>query len=227
MGRRVVRGEGLGRVFGDGAIRTVALRDAALDVAAGELVVLRGTSGAGKTTLLSLLAGLDAPTTGRAWIGDLEVTAASETELADLRRGTLGIVAQEFALIPMLTAAENIELPLRLSQVAADERAARVAELLELVGLTPHAHQRPDELSGGQQQRVAIARALVHRPTVVLADEPTAQLDSATAEEMMRLLADRVHSDGVAALVSTHDPALVAIADRVIELHDGRVRPAG
>jgi putative ABC transport system ATP-binding protein len=224
MSEPMLRGEGLGRRYGEGESSTTALADVSIEVEAGELVVLRGTSGAGKTTLLSLLAGLDAPTAGSAWIGEVEMTSAPEPVLADVRLHALGFVPQEFALIPMLTAAENIDLPLRLQRNPTAERDRRVAEMLELVGLAPHAHQRPGQLSGGQQQRVALARALVHLPSVIIADEPTAQLDSATAEAMMVLLSERVHAAGVAALVSTHDPAIVEIADRVVELHDGRIR---
>ncbi|GAA2066938.1 ABC transporter ATP-binding protein [Microbacterium hatanonis] len=221
--RPVVRAEGLVRVFGDGALRTVAVDGVDLEVRAGEVVVVRGPSGSGKTTLLSLLAGIDAPGAGTAWIDDVEVTRASEGDLARLRAEVVGVIAQDFALVEMLTAAENVELPLRIARTPIAEREARVAEALEAVGLTPHARQRPDQLSGGQQQRVAIARALVHRPRVLLADEPTAQLDSASARTVMELIADRVHRDDMAAVVTTHDPELAAIADRVIEIHDGRL----
>ncbi|RKT36277.1 putative ABC transport system ATP-binding protein [Microbacterium sp. AG1240] len=223
MTRRMVHAEGLVRVFGGGALRTVAVDGIDIDVSAGEVVVVRGPSGSGKTTLLSLLAGIDVPDAGTAWIDDVEVTRASETDLAGLRAQTVGFIAQDFALVEMLTAAENVELPLRIARTPVTERGARVAEALEAVGLTPHARQRPDQLSGGQQQRVAIARALVHRPRVLLADEPTAQLDSASARTVMELIAERVHRDDMAAVVTTHDPELAAIADRVIEIHDGRL----
>ena len=203
---------------------THALADVSLEVRTGELVVVRGPSGSGKTTLLNLLGGLDRPTSGRVLLGDRDLTAASEDELVDVRRHELGYVFQAFALLPLLSAAENIEMPLRIRDTPVAERDARVTELLALVGLEAHANQRPPELSGGQQQRVGIARALANRPSLIIADEPTGQLDSGTAEEMMALLSALVHETGVAAIVSTHDPKMAAIADRVVELHDGRLR---
>jgi putative ABC transport system ATP-binding protein len=221
----VIRCEGLGRVFGSGVGAVHALTDVELEAAAGELVVLRGPSGSGKTTLLNLLGGLDTATTGHVWLGDRELTGARESELIELRRHELGYIFQGFALLPLLSAAENIEMPLRILDTPVDERVARVAELLELVGLTAHANQRPAELSGGQQQRVGIARALANKPRLLIADEPTGQLDSTTAGTMMALIADLVHKQGVAAIVSTHDPKMAVVADRIIEIHDGRLTP--
>jgi putative ABC transport system ATP-binding protein len=218
-----LRGEGLTRTFTSPAGDVHACRDVDIEVAAGELVVVRGPSGAGKTTLLNLLGGLDRPTSGRVWIGDAEATALGEDALATLRRERLGFVFQSFGLVPILSAAENVEVPLRISRTPAAERSARVAEALALVGLADQAAQRPGELSGGQQQRVGIARAIAARPSVLLADEPTAQLDSRTAGTVMDLIGELVRTRGLAAIVSTHDPLLVQRADRVIELHDGRV----
>jgi len=169
------------------------------------------------------LGGLDRPTAGRVWIGDVEATALDEDALAKVRRERLGFVFQSFGLIPVLSAAENVELPLRISRTPAAERDERVRDALRLVGLAHHAEQRPGELSGGQQQRVGIARAIVARPRVLIADEPTGQLDSRTAATIMDLISGLVHSQGLAAIVSTHDPLLVQRADRVIDLHDGRV----
>ncbi|MFG6403912.1 ABC transporter ATP-binding protein [Microbacterium sp. P04] len=230
MTEPMVRSTGLTRVFGSGDTRTVALAGVDLEVAAGEVVAVRGPSGSGKTTLLTLLVGIDEPTSGTAWVDGVDLASAGEAPLARLRSETLGFVAQDFALVEMLTAAENIELPLRITRTPAAEREERVAAALEAVGLTAHAAQRPSELSGGQQQRVAIARALVHRPRVLLADEPTAQLDSETAKTVMGLIVERAHADGVAVIVTTHDPELVVLADRVLEIHDGRIaapaRPA-
>lgn len=223
-GPPVVRAESLTRIYGRGTNETHALADVSLEVRAGELVVVRGPSGSGKTTLLNLLGGLDRPTSGRVLLGDRDLTAASEDELAGVRRHDLGYVFQAFALLPLLSAAENIEMPLRIRDTPVVERDARVAELLALVGLEAHANQRPPELSGGQQQRVGIARALANRPTLIIADEPTGQLDSGTAAEMMALLSALVHETGVAAIVSTHDPRMAEIADRVVELHDGRLQ---
>lgn len=220
----VAHAEGLSRVYGSGENAVHALRDASVELHEGELVVLRGPSGSGKTTLLNLLGGLDTPTAGTVWIGERQLTGASEAELIELRRSELGFIFQSFGLLPVLSAAENVELPLRIQGTEGAQRDARVAELLELVGLTPHANQRPGELSGGQQQRLGIARALANRPRLLIADEPTGQLDSTNAETMMSLIAELVHTQGVAAIVSTHDPKMVAHADRVIEIHDGVIQ---
>jgi len=221
-----LRGEKLTRTFSSSAGDVHACVGIDIEVRAGELVVVRGPSGAGKTTLLNLLGGLDRPTSGTVWLGDVEATALNEDELATLRRERLGFVFQSFGLIPILSAAENVELPLRIAKVPPAERDERVAEALRLVGLDGHAAQRPGELSGGQQQRVGIARAIAARPQVLIADEPTGQLDSRTAATVMDLIGELVHSRGIAALVSTHDPLLVQRADRVIELHGGRVTGA-
>jgi len=210
-------------VFGTGATAVHAVAGVTLEVAAGELVVVRGPSGSGKTTLLNLLGGLDRPSSGRVLVDGRDPAGMGEAELAELRRSTIGYVFQAFALLPVLTAAENVELPLRIARTSVPEREARVAELLARVGLADHAAQRPGELSGGQQQRVGVARALASRPRVLIADEPTGQLDSATAATIMDLIAGVVHEDGVAAVVSTHDDALAARADRVVELRDGRL----
>jgi putative ABC transport system ATP-binding protein len=220
----VLRAEGLTRVFGSGETAVHALTDASVELRAGELVVLRGPSGSGKTTLLNLLGGLDTPTEGRVWLGDRELTGAPESELVELRRRELGYVFQSFALLPMLSAAENVELPLRLLETPAAERTERVTEWQRLVGLGAHGNQRPYELSGGQQQRVGLARALVNQPRVLIADEPTGQLDSQTAEAMVVLIAALVHEQGVAAIMSTHDPKMAAVADRVIEIKDGSLQ---
>ena len=225
MSDAVLSARGVGRTFATGAGPLHALTDVSFDVHAGELVVLRGPSGSGKTTLLSILGGLDTPTTGSVWYGEQELTALGEAELVEARRRRLGYVFQDFGLIPVLSAAENVELPLRIQGVDPASRASRVAEVLDLVGLSGQAGQRPYELSGGQQQRVGIARALVARPSILLADEPTGQLDSGTAEAMMDLIGSLVASQGVAAVVSTHDPLLMKRADSVIEIHDGHVIP--
>lgn len=219
----VVRAEGLSRSYGEGAGRVHALIDASLQLRAGELVVLRGPSGSGKTTLLNLLGGLDAPDAGEVWIGERQLTGAPEKELVELRRTELGYIFQTFALLPVLSAAENVELPLRIRGVGGAERAARVEELLDAVGLAAHAAQRPGELSGGQQQRLGIARALANDPRLLIADEPTGQLDSVNAEAMMTLIASLVHQHGVAAIVSTHDPRMATHADRIIDIRDGRI----
>ena len=200
-----------------------ALRGIDLRVGRGELLAVRGRSGSGKTTLLSILGGLDRPTSGTVFVDGREVSALSEDELVDVRRRTVAFVYQAFGLVPFLSAAENVEVPLRLVGAEPAERDARVLELLELVGLEARARHRPYELSGGEQQRVAIARALANRPRLLLADEPTGQLDSDTGHRVMALLRAIVRADGVTAIVATHDPAMLDVADRVIELRDGRV----
>jgi len=219
----ILSARGLSRDYGSPGAEVHAVVDVDLDVEPGALVLLRGPSGSGKTTLLNLLGGLDRPTSGQVQIAELELSTADDDALARLRSTRLGFVFQSFALLPMLTAAENIEVPLRVVKAEPELREERVRELLELVGLAGHANQRPDELSGGQQQRVGIARALANRPDLLIADEPTGQLDSRTAVAMMQLIAELVHQQGAAAIVSTHDPQLAAFADRGLELHDGRL----
>jgi len=219
----VIEARELVRTYGSGATEVRAVSGVSLEVAAGELVVLRGPSGAGKTTLLNLVGGLDRASSGTVTLGGVDLTTASETQLDEIRRSQIGFVFQSFALLPALSAAENIEVPLRLARTAARERSERVAEMLALVGLSGHANQRPYELSGGQQQRVGVARALAARPRVLIADEPTGQLDSGTAAQMMQLFLDVVHSQGVAAIISTHDPRMAERADRVLNLRAGHL----
>lgn len=219
----VLRGVGLGRRYGSGQTAVEALAGVDIEVRAGRLTVVRGPSGSGKTTLLNLLGGLDRPTSGRVLLGDDVLSELSEAELAAARRDRIGYVFQNFGLIPVLSAAENVEVPLRLRRMERGQRDERVAEVLELVGLTRHAGQRPGELSGGQQQRVGIARALVARPEVLIADEPTGQLDSETAERIMDLILEVTRIRGTATVVATHDPLLISRADEVLELRDGRV----
>jgi putative ABC transport system ATP-binding protein len=217
----VVIVEGLSRDFGAGKRVVHAVRDVSFAAEPGELVAVRGRSGAGKTTLLNLIGGLDRPTAGRVVVAGHDITAASESQLLELRRGTIGFVFQSFGLIPILSAAENVGVPLRLAKVPAAQRDERVTMLLELVGLGAHAGQRPYELSGGQQQRVAIARALANDPKLLIADEPTGQLDSETGRSIMNLLRALVRSRGMTALVATHDASLIDVADRVVQLRDG------
>jgi len=219
----ILRAEGLGRVFSTRAGEVVACEGIDLEVYPGELLVVRGASGAGKSTLLRLLGGLDSPTSGEVWVDGRLFSSLTQEQSVELRRDDLAFVFQSFGLIPVLTAAQNVELPLRMKNVDAAARDSRVAEVLALVGLTDHAAQLPEELSGGQQQRVGIARALAVRPRLLIADEPTAQLDSSNASVVMDLLAG-LAADGIAVVVATHDPDLAARADRVLELHDGRTR---
>ncbi|OII06995.1 ABC transporter ATP-binding protein [Curtobacterium sp. MCBA15_008] len=223
----ILTAEGLTRHYGAGEARVVGCEDVSLAVRPGELLVVRGRSGAGKSTLLRLLGGLDRPTAGAVRIGDLDVAAATEGELVELHRDVVGFVHQEFGLLPTLTAAENVELPLRIARRDAGERVARVAQALASVGLDGHENQRPGQLSGGQQQRVAIARALVSPRSVLIADEPTGQLDSETGAQVMDLVVALTRERGVATVVATHDPLVIAMADHVVELRDGRVRAVG
>ncbi|GAA3907688.1 ABC transporter ATP-binding protein [Microbacterium invictum] len=222
-----LRAEALVRVFPSPGGDVHACDGIDLALHPGEMLVVRGRSGAGKTTLLNLLGLLDRPTSGRVVIGDTETTGMSEAQLAGIRRDRLGFIFQSFGLVPVLSARENVELPLRIAEVDPAERDRRVAEALDRVGLGGHGEQRPAELSGGQQQRVGIARAIVADAPILIADEPTGQLDSQTAATIMDLLGELAHDRGLAAIVSTHDPLLVARADRVLELHDGRIVDGG
>ena len=226
-GTPMVRVAGVSRSHGSGATAVHALRDVSLEVPRGRLVTLVGRSGSGKTTLLTCIGGLDRPTAGRIEVDGVDVTALDEAGRTALRRDRVAFVFQTFGLLPALTAAENVSLPLRLRRAPHDEREDRVAELLDLVGLAAHAGQRPSEMSGGQQQRVAVARALANRPRLLLADEPTGQLDQETGASIMRLLLDVVRAEGTTALISTHDATLQGLADASIRLTDGRVDPAG
>jgi putative ABC transport system ATP-binding protein len=217
------------RRFGTGATAVQALRDVSFDVAAGTMVALVGRSGSGKTTLLNIVGGLDRPDSGAVVVDGADIIGFDDDALSRLRREKVSYIFQTFGLIPVLSAAENIGAPLRLARTPTAERERRVAVLLDLVGLTDHAAQRPDELSGGQQQRVAIARALAASPRLLIADEPTGQLDAETGRSVMALLRAVVESEGVTALVATHDPVMMALADRVIHIADGRIdeAPAG
>ncbi|MGW3582452.1 ABC transporter ATP-binding protein [Streptomyces rubiginosohelvolus] len=215
--------EDLHRSYGSGAAAVHALRGVSFEIPRGELVALKGRSGSGKTTLLNLVGGLDTPDSGRITVDGTELAGLGEKGLLELRRDRVGFIFQSFGLIPILTAAENVGVPLRLRRADPAERDERVALLLSLVGLADHAEQRPGELSGGQQQRVAIARALANRPALLIADEPTGQLDAETGLAVMELLRAVVRSENVTALVATHDPQLLGLADRVLELSDGHI----
>ncbi|MEW2347358.1 ABC transporter ATP-binding protein [Streptomyces sp. NPDC006684] len=217
----MVRVEDLHRSYGSGENAVHALRGVSFELPRGELIALRGRSGSGKTTLLNLVGGLDTPGSGRVLVDDTDLSALDENGLLALRRERVGFVFQTFGLVPILSAAENIEVPLRLRKVSRAEREERVSMLLSLVGLGDHANQRPGELSGGQRQRVSIARALANRPSLLIADEPTGQLDADTGLAVMELLRAVVRSEHVTALVATHDTQLLALADRVLHLADG------
>ena len=206
-----------------GEVKTHALDGVSLSIAEGEFTALVGPSGSGKTTMLQLMGCLDRPNSGAVKINDQDVTKLSKNKRADLRREKIGFIFQFFALIPVLTAYENVELPLLLNNVKAKERQERVMGLLEAVGLADRAGHRPDQMSGGEQQRVAIARALASDPLLVLADEPTANLDTANGAQAMEIMQRLNQETGTAFIFATHDPRVMSYAQRVIELQDGRV----
>ncbi|PZT68365.1 ABC transporter ATP-binding protein [Streptomyces sp. SW4] len=221
--KTMLRVEDVHKSFGSGDAAVHALRGVSFEVPRGELVALKGRSGSGKTTLLNIVGGLDTPDAGRVTVDGVDLAGLDEDGLLALRRDRVGFVFQSFGLIPILTAAENVGVPLRLRRAEPREREERVELLLSLVGLADHAAQRPGELSGGQQQRVAIARALANNPAVLIADEPTGQLDAETGHQVMELLRAVVRSEQVTALVATHDTTLLDLADRVLELRDGEI----
>jgi putative ABC transport system ATP-binding protein len=200
-----------------------ALEDVTLSLDAGEFVAAAGPSGSGKSTLLNLIGCIDQPTSGSIRIDGVETGRLGPAKLSELRRRKIGFVFQSFNLIPVFTAFENVEYPLLLQRVAARERRARTMEALESVGLGPRSAHRPDLLSGGERQRVAVARAIVHRPALVLADEPTANLDTANATQLIDLMRSLNRQLGVTFLFATHDPRLLGRSDRVIRLCDGRI----
>jgi putative ABC transport system ATP-binding protein len=219
----MVEARAVSRTFGHGSTAVHAVRGVSFDVQRGQLVALIGRSGSGKTTLLNIIGGLDSPTSGEVFVGGRNLSAMTARERTMLRRSTVSFIFQSFGLIPMLTAAENVGIPLRIIGTPRAAREERIRLLLSVVGLDGHAHQRPNELSGGQQQRVAIARALAVQPELLIADEPTGQLDSETGRQIMRLLRTVVVAEGITAVVATHDPALHELADVVLALDDGNL----
>ena len=219
----LVRLEAVTKEYRSAAVPVHALRDVTLSLPPGELCIVHGRSGSGKTTLLNMIGGLDRPSAGRVEVDGLEISSLPEQALVEYRRETIGFVFQAFGLIPILTAAENVEVPLRLRRVEPEERATRVHDLLRLVDLADRADHRPQELSGGEQQRVAIARALANEPRLLIADEPTGQVDSQRARTIMDLLRRLIDERGVSVIVATHDPLLIAMASQAVELSDGAV----
>jgi putative ABC transport system ATP-binding protein len=218
-----IRAVDLTRTFEVGETTVEALRSINLEVTKGQFVALVGPSGSGKSTLLNLVGGLDRPTSGELWIDGVELSASKEKALTDHRRRRVGFVFQSFNLLPRSTAIENVALPLIFVGVAERERLERARQLLAQVGLSDRLDHRPTQLSGGEQQRVAIARALVNRPAIILADEPTGNIDTATGAEIMSLLRRLNREQGVTLLLVTHDPEAASFADRIVQLRDGQL----
>ena len=219
----VIKTENLWRVYKVGALEVPALRGINLEIAVGSFVALKGRSGSGKTTLLNCLGGLDQPTSGDVQVLGHSIALLNDDELTRWRREQVGFVFQSFGLIPTLSAYENVELMLRIKGSAPGDNDRRTQACLELVGLNKWMHHRPYELSGGQQQRAAIARALANRPRLILADEPTGELDSVTAREVLTLFRQTVETEKVTLLMVTHDPLVDEYADRVLLLNDGQI----
>ncbi len=217
----IIRIRAVTRAYPMGDTEVLALKGVSLDILSGEMTAIIGRSGSGKTTMLNVLAGLDRPTSGEVWFKDQRVDLLNERDLLRLRQEHFGFVFQSFGLLPLLSAAENIGIPLRIRQLAREEREQRVQEALEWVGLTKRSKHRPYEMSGGEQQRVALARALAAQPELILADEPTGQLDSHIGRQIIDLLQRIVREREMTVVVITHDPQVIAEADTIYELRDG------
>lgn len=217
----IIKTENLCRDFKLGVDTVHAVNGVNLSIEEGRLTILRGRSGSGKTTLINLLGTLDQPTSGKVFFCGAEIGCLPEKALGTLRKKEMGFVFQSFALMSLMSAYENVEFPLRLLGVPARQREKRVTECLGMVGLAKRMHHRPSELSGGEQQRVAVARAIIHRPRVIFADEPTAELDIHMALQVMRVLCEVAARENVAVVMTTHDPNMMELADRVYTLEDG------
>lgn len=222
----LVRAEGLNKSYQVGTQRIHVLRDLELEVREGDMTAIVGASGVGKSTLLHILGGLDRPDSGVARVGDTQVTTLDDTALVRFRNRHVGFVFQFHHLLPEFSAAENVEMPMRIAGLPPDATRQRARELLERVGLADRLAHRPSMLSGGEQQRVAVARALVMRPTLLLADEPTGDLDETTAESLHALLREMHAEHGLTSVIATHNPRLAAACDRVLRLEHGQLRPA-
>lgn len=219
----VVKIENIARAYQIGKVETKALRGINLSIESGEFTAFVGPSGSGKTTLLQMIGCLDQPTSGRVFINGKDVTTLNRNQRADMRSESIGFIFQFFALIPTLTSYENIEMPLLLNGTKPAERKTRVNQMLEAVGLSERAHHRPDQLSGGQQQRVAVARALATNPKLILADEPTANLDTENGKQVMDIMQKLNKETGVTFIFATHDPRVISYASRVVTLEDGLI----
>ena len=223
MAELVARCRGLTRTYQDEAVPVQALVDVDFELRAGEFVSLAGPSGSGKSTLLNLIGGLDRPTSGEVYVDGVALSTLNEAQLSDLRLNKIGFVFQAYNLIPVLSARENVEFIMQLQGVSANERSERAVRMLDSLGIGDLANRRPGELSGGQQQRVAVARAIVTNPVLLLADEPSANLDSTTTEELLGLLTRINREHGVTILTATHDPVVMSYAGRHVQLRDGRI----
>lgn len=223
----MIRTENITRQFQSGREVVYALRDINIEIQSGTLTILRGRSGSGKTTLINLMGALDAPTEGKIFIDEKEITLLSEVKKDNLRRVNMGFIFQSIALMPLMTAYENVDFGLRVAGYEAGERKNRAEDCLAMVGLQKRMHHLPQELSGGEQQRVAIARAIAHKPKVVFADEPTAELDTNMGLQVVKVLKDLVHEEGLTVIMTTHDPSMVDIADCVYTLEDGMIVDMG
>lgn len=219
----VIVTEKLNRLFSAGGQKIHVLKDINLSVASGTLTILKGRSGSGKTTLMNLLGALDSPSSGKILFDDVDITEMSEKQKDDLRRMKMGFVFQSVALISMMSAYENVEFGLRIAGYDPKYRKQRSEECLELVGLEKRMHHKPQEMSGGEQQRVAIARALAHKPRIIFADEPTAELDTHMGLKIVTLFKKLVEKEGITVLMTTHDPGMMEVADKVYALEDGEI----
>ncbi len=219
----IVRLDKVSKVYGKNKLKVHAVTDVSFEVQEGEFLAIVGPSGSGKTTLLNLIGGIDRPSKGKVYIEDQDITLLSKARRSDLRLKRIGFIFQEYNLIPVLTAVENIELGLLLLGIDKAERRERVNKIIKDVGILELANRRPKEMSGGQQQRVAVARAMVTKPAVILADEPTANLDSNTGISILRLMQEMNHRENITFIFSTHDPMVMEMASRVIILRDGRI----
>jgi len=220
---RVIQVENLVKIYRLGKVSISALRGISFDVAKGEFMVVMGPSGSGKTTLLNLIGAIDKPTSGRIFIDGRDITTLGEGELTKLRRHKIGFIFQFYNLIPALTALENVELPMLTAGVSRKDTSKRAFQLLETVGLAERVGHLPDELSGGEQQRIAIARALANRPSVILADEPTGDLDTKTGMEVVQILYDTSKKENATVVVVTHDPMITEKADVILQMRDGQI----
>jgi putative ABC transport system ATP-binding protein len=223
MSELVVRCRSISRTYQDETVPVRALQNVDFDVARGEFVSLAGPSGSGKSTLLNIIGGLDRPDEGSVEVDGISLNDLSESELSDLRLEKMGFVFQAYNLIPVLSARENVEFIMQLQGIGAADRRARAINLLESLGLQGMIDRRPGEMSGGQQQRVAVARAIVTHPVLLLADEPSANLDSTTTEELMKLLRSLNDDQGVTIVTATHDPLVMSFATRQVKLRDGQI----